>query len=159
MNREKILLDPVFPKEEETAVIKLLDRVLEKEIENGDSEALKVQLVEVGGKAIALPESLYQLLRQAANLMAAGRAVSLVPIEQDMTVEEAAILLNVSQLFMFKLLSEGAIKYVMVGSERRICLADLMAYKKQRTVKRREILRELAQFSQEEELNENRVHS
>ena len=60
---------------------------------------------------------------------------------------------------MIKLLSEGAIKYVMVGSERRIYLADLMAYKKQRTVKRREILRELAQFSQEEELNEKRVYS
>jgi len=34
-----------------------------------------------------------------------------------------------------------------------------MAYKKQRTVKRREILRELAQFSQEEELNDKRVYS
>jgi excisionase family DNA binding protein len=159
MNRQKILLDPVFPKPEETEVIKLLDRLLEKEIENADSEELKVQFVEVGGEAIALPESLYQLLRQAAHLMAAGRAVSLVPIEQYLTVEEAAILLNVSQPFMMKMLSEGAIQYVMVGAERRICLADLMAYKKQRTIKRREIMRELAQFSQEEELNEKRVHS
>jgi hypothetical protein len=86
MNRPKILLDPVFPKPEETEVIKLLDRLLEKEIENADSEELKVQFVEVGGEAIALPESLYQLLRQAAHLMAAGRAVSLVPIEKDLTV-------------------------------------------------------------------------
>ncbi len=159
MNRPKILLDPVFPKEEETEVINLLDNLLEKEIEKSDYEVLKGQILEVNGEAISLPESLYQLLHQATHLMATGRAVSLVPIEQDMTVEEAAILLNVSQPFMIKLLSEGAIQYVMVGSERRICLADLMAYKKQRTVKRREILRELAQFSQEEELNEKRVHS
>ena len=159
MNRQKILLDPVFPTEEETEIIKLLDRVLENETENGDSETLKVKLVQVGSEAIALPESLYQLLRQAAHLMAAGRAVSLVPIEQDMTLEEAAILLNVSQPFLIKLLTEGAIKYVKVGSEQRICLGDLMAYKKQRTAKRREILRELAEFSQEEELNENRVYS
>ena len=159
MNRQKILLDPVFPTEEETEVINLLDKVLENETENGDSERLKVKLVQVGSEAIALPESLYQLLRQAAHLMAAGRAVSLVPIEQDMTLEEAAILLNVSQPFLIKLLTEGAIKYVKVGSEQRICLGDLMAYKKQRTVKRRDILRELAEFSQEEELNENRVYS
>ncbi|MEG5058466.1 excisionase family DNA-binding protein [Microcoleus sp. A2-C5] len=159
MNRQKILLDPVLPTEEETIAIKLLDQVLENEIENGDSETLKVKLVQVGSEAIALPESLYQLLRQAAHLMVAGRAVSLVPIEQDMTVEEAAILLNVSQPFLMKLLTEGSIKYVKVGSERRICLADLMAYKKQRTVKRREILRELAELSQEEELNESRVYS
>ncbi|MEG4807520.1 excisionase family DNA-binding protein [Microcoleus sp. F8-D3] len=159
MNRQKILLDPVFPTEEETEVIKLLDKVLENEIENAEPEKLKLNLVQVGREAIALPESLYQLLRQAAHLMAAGRAVSLVPVEQDMTVEEAAILLNVSQPFLIKLLAEGAIKYVKVGSERRIFLADLMAYKNQRTVKRREILRELAELSQEEELNENRVYS
>ncbi|WP_293135042.1 excisionase family DNA-binding protein [Microcoleus sp. bin38.metabat.b11b12b14.051] len=159
MNRQRIILDPVFPTEEETEVIKLLNRVLENETENGDSERLKVKLVQVGSEAIALPESLYQILRQAAHLMAAGRAVSLVPIEQDMTVEESAILLNVSQEFLIKLLTEGAIKYVKIGSERRICLGDLMAYKKQPTVKRREILRELAEFSQEEELNENRVYS
>jgi len=159
MNRHKILLDPVFPTEEETEVIKLLDKVLDNEIDNGDSERLKVKFVQVGGEQIALPESLYQLLRQAAHLMAAGQAVSLVPIEQDMTVEEAAILLNVSQPFLIKMLTEGAIKYVTVGSERRIFLADLMAYKKQRTAKRREILRELAEFSQEEELNESRVYS
>lgn len=159
MNRQKIILDPVFPKPEETEVIKLLDRLLEKEIENADSEESKVQFVEVGGKAIALPESLYQLLRQATHLMATGRAISLVPIEQYLTVEEAATLLNVSQPFMMKLLSEGAIQYVTVGSEPRICLADLIAYKKQRTIKRREIMRELGQFSQEEELNEKRVYS
>ncbi|MEG4804248.1 excisionase family DNA-binding protein [Microcoleus sp. ARI1-B5] len=158
MNRQKIILDPVFPKQEEIEIINLLDRLLEKEIEDGDYEQLKMQLVEIGSETIALPESLYQLLRQAVHLMAADRAVSLVPIDQNMTVEEAAILLNVSQPFMIKLLSEGAIKYA-VGDERRISLADLMAYKKQRTVKRREILRELAQFSQEEELNEKRVHS
>ncbi len=159
MNRQKILLDPVLPTEEETIAIKLLDKMLSLKIDNDDYETLKVKLVEISGEEIALPESLYQLLRQAAHLMAAGRAVSLVPIEPDMTVEEAAILLNVSQPFLIKLLTEGSIKYVKVGSERRICLADLMAYKKQRTVKRREIFRELAEFSQEEELNESRVYS
>ncbi|MCW6049776.1 excisionase family DNA-binding protein [Lyngbya sp. CCAP 1446/10] len=159
MNRQKILLDPVLPTEEETIAIKLLDKTLSLKIENDDSETLKVNVVQIGGEEITLPESLYQLLCQAAHLMAAGRAVSLVPIEPDMTVEEAAILLNVSQAFLMKLLAEGAIKYVKVGSERRIFLGDLMAYKKQRTVKRREILRELAEFSQEEELNESRVYS
>jgi excisionase family DNA binding protein len=155
MTVPKILLDPLLPVEEERKAIDLLDKMLSLKIENGDSEALKLLLVGVGGESIALPESLSQLLRQAAHLMANNRAVSLVPIEQNLTVEEAAILLNVSQPFLIKLLSEGEIKYVQIGSDRRISLADLIVYKKQRTVKRREILRELAQLSQEEELNEN----
>jgi len=59
MNRQKILLDPVLPTEEETIAIKLLDKMLCLKIENGNSETLQVKLVEVGGETIALPESLY----------------------------------------------------------------------------------------------------
>lgn len=159
MNRQKILLDPVLPTEEETKAIKLLDKMLCLKIENGNSETLQVKLVEVGGEEIALPESLYQLLCQAAHLMAAGKAVSLVPIEPDMTVEETASLLNVSPEFVVKLLDDGEIAYGKVGNQRRISLVSAIAYKQQRSVMRREILKELAQFSQEEELHETRVYS
>ncbi|MEK0178805.1 excisionase family DNA-binding protein [Microcoleus anatoxicus] len=159
MNRQKILLDPVLPTEAETLAIKLLDKMLCLKIENDDSETLQVKLLEINGEAIALPESLYQLLCQAAHLMAAGKAVSLVPIEQDMTVEEAASLLNVSQEFVVKLLDNGEIPYGKVGNQRRISLAGAIGYKQQRTIKRREILKELAEFSQEEELHETRVYS
>lgn len=158
MNRQKILLDPVLPTEE-TQAIQLLDKMLGLKRENGDSEIFKVKLVEVGGEAIALPESLYQLLCQAAHLMAAGKAVSLVPIEQDMTIEEAASLLNVSPEFAVKLLDDGEIPYGKVGNQRRISLSSAIAYKHQPSVKRREILKELAQFSQEEELDQRRVYS
>ncbi|MEG5062357.1 excisionase family DNA-binding protein [Microcoleus sp. B3-A4] len=80
-------------------------------------------------------------------------------IEQDMTVEEAASLLYVSQEFVVKLLDNGKIPYGKLGNQRRISWAGVIAYKQQRTVKRREILKELAQFSQEEELHETRVYS
>ncbi|XZO03154.1 MAG: helix-turn-helix domain-containing protein [Microcoleus sp.] len=159
MNRQKILLDPVLPTEEETIAIKLLDKMLSIKTETDNSETLQVKLLEVDGEEIALPESLYQLLCQAAHLMAAGKAVSLVPIEQDMTVEEAASLLNVSPEFVVKLLDDGEIPYGKVGNQRRISLVSAIAYKQQRTVMRREILKELAQFSQEEELHETRVYS
>ena len=76
MNRQKILIDPVLPTKEETIAIKLLDKMLCLNTENGDSETSKLKLVEIGGEEIALPESLYQLLCQAAHLMAAGKAVT-----------------------------------------------------------------------------------
>jgi excisionase family DNA binding protein len=159
MNRQKILLDPVLPTEEEAIAIQLLDKTLFIRGENSDASAAKVKLVEVGGEEIALPESLYQLLCQAAHLMATGKAVSLVPIDQDMTVEATASLLNVSPEFVVKLLDDGEIPYGKVGNQRRISLASAIAYKQQRSVKRCEILKELAEFSQEEELHETRVYS
>lgn len=84
--------------------------------------------------------------------------ILLDPIEQYLTVEATASLLNVSQEFVVKLLNDGEITYGKVGNQRRISLASAIAYKQQRTVKRREILKELAQFSQEEELHQTRVY-
>lgn len=157
MTEPRILLEPVFPTEKEAKALKLLDKSLEADVENSETPTAK--LLEVGGKAIPIPESLYQLLRQATHLMAAGRAVSLMPLALDLTAEEAANLLNVSKQFLVKLLESGEIPYSRVGVRRQIRLEDLMLYKKQRDAKRREILREVSQFSQEEESQENSVYS
>lgn len=48
------------------------------------------------------------------------------------------------------LLDEGAIPYIKVGSHRRIQLNDLIIYQEQRKVMRRQGLKELTQFLQEE---------
>ncbi len=60
---------------------------------------------------------------------------------------------------MVKLLNDGEILYGKVGNQRGISLASAIGYKQQRSLKRREILKELAEFSQEEELHETRVYS
>lgn len=76
--------------------------------------------------------------------------MSLVPLEQELTTQEAADLLNVSRPFLLKLLEQGEIPYIKVGSHRRIRFEDLMAYKQQRYLKRRQSLKELTHFSQDE---------
>lgn len=76
--------------------------------------------------------------------------MSLVPLEQELTTQEAADLLNVSRPFLIKLLEQGEIPYIKVGSHRRIRFEDLIAYKQQRDLKRRQSLKELIHFSQDE---------
>ena len=76
--------------------------------------------------------------------------MSLVPLKQELTTQEAANLLNVSRPFLIKLLEQGEIPYIKVGSHRRIRFEDLMAYRQQRDLKRRQSLKELTQFSQHE---------
>ena len=77
---------------------------------------------------------------------------------RQLTTQQAADILNVSRLFLVKLLDEGAIPYIKVGSHRRIQLKDLIIYQEQRKVKRRQGLKELTQFLQEEGFYEAGIH-
>ncbi|MCC3414459.1 MULTISPECIES: helix-turn-helix domain-containing protein [unclassified Microcoleus] len=77
---------------------------------------------------------------------------------RELTTQQAADILNVSRPFLVKLLDEGAIPCVKVGSHRRIQLKDLIIYQEQRKVKRRQGLKELTQFLQEEGFYEARIH-
>lgn len=69
---------------------------------------------------------------------------------RQLTTQQAADILNVSRLFLVKLLDKGAIPYIKVGSHRRIRFKDLIIYREQRKVMRRQGLKELTQFLQEE---------
>ncbi|HTK11304.1 MAG TPA: helix-turn-helix domain-containing protein [Ktedonobacteraceae bacterium] len=62
---------------------------------------------------------------------------------------EAANLLNVSRPFLIKLLDQGTIPGIKVGTHRRIRYSDLQAYKKLRDAGQRKSLAELTQLSQD----------
>ncbi len=129
---------------------------MKEQEELGKLEQLMIQkppqakLVESSGKEFPIPESAYPVLHQVIQLMASGEAVSVVPQKREVTTREAAELLNVPRPYLIKLLEEGKIPYTKVGLHRYIRYEDVMAYKKQRDTQRREGLRELTQFLQDE---------
>lgn len=108
------------------------------------------KLVDSNGKEIPIPESTYQVLRKVTEIMASGQAVSVIPQKDKVSIQEAADILNVSQPFLVKLLEQGNIPSTQVGSEKYIRFEDLISYKKQRDMQRREGLKELTQFLQNE---------
>ncbi len=79
-----------------------------------------------------LPESVYRALLTVVEIMAAGDAVTIVPLHRQLTTNEAANLLHVSRPFLIKLLESSAIPYSKTGSHRRIRLADVLAYRERR---------------------------
>lgn len=76
-----------------------------------------------------LPRIVQRILSHALDEIAQGRAVSVVPVETDVTTSQAADLLNVSRPYLVRLLDEGQIAFHRVGSHRRIRLRDVEAYK------------------------------
>lgn len=110
----------------------------------------EAKLIDSNGKEVAIPESTYQVLHQITEIMASGQIVSLIPQKSELSIQEAANILNVSPIYLSKLLEERKIPFTQVGSELSISFEELMTYKQQRDFHRHEGLGNLTQFLQEE---------
>lgn len=105
-------------------------------------------LVAPDGQEFPLPASMYEVLRQAAHQLAAGLAVSIVPIGTRLSTQQAAELLGVSRPHVVKLLDYGEIPHTKVGRHRRVLLSDVLAYRDRQAARRSEALDELARLSE-----------
>lgn len=75
--------------------------------------------------------------------------MTLLPSNAMLTTQEAADVLNVSHPFLIGLLDTGKIPYQRLGSQRRILLKHLMAFKEKTDAAREEALRQLTEEAQE----------
>jgi excisionase family DNA binding protein len=129
-----------------------LRRILASQV-NGD-EAVELRLA-LGGKQIepvtlapALAASLMELLR----LVSSGRGFRMIPVDAELTTQQAADLLNVSRPHLVKLLEDGEISFFKTGRHRRVKAADLFEYKKKRDTDRSDALSDLAAMDMESDL-------
>jgi excisionase family DNA binding protein len=94
---------------------------------------------------ITLTPGLSGLLLDLLRHIGKGDAVTLVPVSQMLTTQQAADVLNVSRPFLISLLEKGAIPYELVGRHRRIKAETLFAYKQQQSQRRSLALSDLAE--------------
>ena len=120
---------PITANENEQPTLRQIDRALE----NSNRGAL---LIDPDGEQIVLPPSLYLVLKRVVSHLTHGRAVTVVPLNKEVTTQEAADILNVSRPYLVKLLEQGDIPFIKVGAHRRIRLEDLMEYKERRDAER-----------------------
>ncbi|MCC3407729.1 MAG: helix-turn-helix domain-containing protein [Microcoleus sp. PH2017_10_PVI_O_A] len=147
MLKQKASPESVLIPEQEQETIAKLYQIL-------SLESAQPKLVGSNGEEIIIPQSVYNLLGQVVQAMASGQAISIVRHNRELTTQEAANILNVSRPFLVKLLENGEITHIKVGSHRRILFQDLMTYKEQRKVKRRQLLDELIEMTEEAGLYE-----
>lgn len=93
---------------------------------------------------IVLAPALAQLLLELLRHIGQGDAVTLVPISQMLTTQQAADILNVSRPHVVSLIEKGEIPHTLVGRHRRVRADDLFRYKTNRDRIRLEALERLA---------------
>ena len=130
-----MIREPVALPESEEAQIRELSRLL---------KVGTPALLSAGGERLDLPDAVFRLLKEIVRNMQLGRAVVLVPENQQLTTQRAADLLGVSRPHLIKLLEAGELPYHKAGSHRRILLKDLLGYQKRRDDDRKAALDRIA---------------
>lgn len=102
-------------------------------------------LVGPDGQTVPLPTEAYRVLVDVARAMRLGKAITVAPVDQTLTTQEAADFLGISRPTLVKLLDEGQIPHTRPGNgrHRRLRLADVLDHQNRTSVRRRELLDEM----------------
>ena len=138
---------PVAPAPEEAELLRDLDRFRPRPARRSEKRAV-AKLIAPDGQELELPASMYEVLRRAAHQLAAGLAVSIVPIGTKLSTQQAADLLGVSRPHVVKLIDTGQIAHTKTGKHRRVTLDDVLAYRDRQAARRAAALDELADLSE-----------
>jgi excisionase family DNA binding protein len=101
------------------------------------------------GHELPLGDQVLDLIRQMLTSLAHNRAITIVPLDHELTPNQAAELLHVSRGTINGLIDRKALPAHMVGTHRRIRLDDLLAYKVKADAAHNTGMRDLVALEQE----------
>jgi len=80
-----------------------------------------------------------QVLIKAAKLVSEGHVVDVVPVDEEISAQEAADILKVSRPYLLNLVKKGILPCRMVGAHHRIPTGAVIAYKRDQAPRRRSL--------------------
>jgi excisionase family DNA binding protein len=120
-----------------------------RSLSNHEPAGIVLRVRENGGSAdVDLPREVVPLLVEILGQIANGNGVRVVPLHADLTLPQAADLLNVSERYLVGLLESETLPSHHVGTHRRVKLGDVLDYKRVRDAERADALREMAEEAQ-----------
>lgn len=141
----KTLASPSVPTKKDVLIAREVSRLL-----SGLKLTKKKTVdMQIEGKKFSVPFSLAHLFMGALDNIAKGKSVTVVPLDEELTTQEAAGILNVSRPFVTKLFDQGVIPSRKVGTHRRANASAILAYKLKTDAKRYKAMDELVAQAQE----------
>lgn len=141
-------LNPTMIAPEETRVAARAEVALASILERRHDH-VEIASADRPAEHIVVPTAAFELLINIVGEMARGNGVTLMPVEAELTTQEAADLLNVSRPFVVKLINDGKLPARNVGNRRRVRLQDLLAFKQVDDERRRAVADELLRNAQD----------
>jgi excisionase family DNA binding protein len=142
------LLTQILPTPSESKQAEETSRLLSSRLRSKSPLRLRV----VGApeeETVVLPAFALKMLVGILDEMGRGNTVTVVPVQAELTTQEAAEMLSMSRPSLIQLLDEGRIEYRRVGTHRRVRFESLISYKRRAHAERLAALNELAAYDQE----------
>ncbi|MEM8987878.1 MAG: helix-turn-helix domain-containing protein [Pseudomonadota bacterium] len=139
-----IPLESRLPSDGERESANSLRRIVASVLEEGDDASLKVCTGDKQIKEVILTPAVGALLLGLLRHVGSGKAVTILPIDVELSTQKAADILNMSRPHLIKLLESGEIGYVKTGRHRRVRAEDVLAFKQKRDADREDALAEMA---------------
>lgn len=95
------------------------------------------------GAPVDLPEPVVDALTDILEAAASGHRPLVVRSPDDLTTEQAAAVLGVSRPTVVRMIEAGKLSARMVGTHRRLALAEVLAYREASAARRRDALEEM----------------
>lgn len=117
----------------ESGVADVHDFLAAHEVRRGASVPPRYLLVgDQPGDQVEIPVTVYRVLLQVVDAMAAGKAVTVSPQSQKVTTQVAADLLGVSRPTVVRLIDSGKLPAERIGTRRMLLLVNVLTYRSKR---------------------------
>lgn len=142
MSALAIKLDDLHePSPDEVQAARVAARALSR---NGTGPVIRFAVEGQSVEPISLPASIFALVVDLLSKLGNGNAVTIVPVEAELTTQQAADYLNVSRPHLIKLLERGSLPFRMVGTHRKVLARDVINYRSKVDEARYEALRAMS---------------
>lgn len=140
---------PAYPHGSDAELARDALKVLRRAVDSHTDPRQPVEMTVADGGHLEMPGPAAELMIRILGKMAAGQGVTVIPMNAELTTQQAADLLNVSRPYLVRLLESGQIEFRKVGTHRRVMAESLYDYKRRALVAQKDAADELSALGQE----------
>ena len=149
MTTSLTVFDPQTLSESALAALRVHRAAFVEAAESASKRESPALSVRIGPDVVVdLPPALARVVAAMLAEVADGRAVGVRTLAEGLTAQEAAELLGVSRPFVVKLVDDGDLPALLVGTHRRLQRGDVLAYREQMRATTAEALQALTDDAQ-----------
>jgi hypothetical protein len=133
---------PVLATDDELVHLRALERVLVEQ------DGVGPTIIAPDGGSVPVPRTLNRLLQEITHILARGDAADVTAYPRELTLVEAAEMINESEDVVQELVRSGQLP-ITRDKPTRVSLADVRDYRDERNAERRQALEDLIQLNQD----------